>query len=315
MAEDVVSSEAPAVGADESDALRGTAGAVVAGLDGSAADDAVVDRAADEAAWLDAPLRLVSAVDPGLQLTPYEALATGSPSLADHLEEGAHHILERAVARVDERHPGLDVATAVPWGPPAAAVVRLSEGARRVVVGAPAHGRFQRFVMGSVALPVIAHAHCSVLVVPANTEVRPPRCVVVGVDGSEGCASAIDLALVTAEAAGCHVIAVLGWNIEVQEGVVVTEPGSPRWLDVEARHAARVHAVLDPLAAAHPGVPREVLVRHGASARALLEVASEQDADLLVVGSRGHGGFRGLLLGSVTRRVVQHADRVVAIAR
>jgi nucleotide-binding universal stress UspA family protein len=288
---------------------------VVAGVDGSTADDAVVDRAADEAAWLGAPLRLVSAVDPGLQLTPYEALATGSPSLADHLEEGAHHVLDRAVARVVQRHPGLDVATAVPWGPPAAAVVRLSDGARRVVVGAPAQGRFQRLVMGSVALPVIAHAHCPVLVVPADTEVRPPRCVVVGVDGSEGSARACDFALVTAAATGCHVIAVLGWNVEVQEGVVVTEPGSQRWLAVEARHAARVHAVLDPLAAAYPHVSVEVLVRHGASARALLEVASERDADLLVVGSRGHGGFRGLLLGSVSRRVVQHADRVVAVAR
>jgi len=44
-------------------------------------------------------------------------------------------------------------------------------------------------------------------------------------------------------------------------------------------------------------------------------VATDQEADLVVVGSRGLGGFRGLLLGSVTRRIVQHTDRVVAIAR
>ena len=130
----------------------------------------------------------------------------------------------------------------------------------------------------------------------------------------EGCASAVDLALVTAEAAGCHVIAVLGWNIEVQEGVVVTEPGSPRWLDVEARHAARVHAVLDPLAAAHPGVPREVLVRHGASARAPLRWRANGTPTSSSWGA-GATVASGLLLGSVSRRVVQHADRVVAIAR
>ena len=315
MTEHVVSSEAPTVAAEGADPTHGTTGAVVAGLDGSAADEAIVDRAADEAAWLGAPLRLVSAVDPGLQLTPYEAVATGSPSLADHLEEGAHHILARAAARVAERHPGLDVATAVPWGPPVATLVRLSEGARRVVVGAPGHGRLQRFVLGSVALPVVAHAHCPVVVVPEGTEVRVPRSIVVGVDGSAGSAGAVDLALVTAEATGSHVVAVLGWNLEVHEGVVVTEPGSHRWVVVEGRHAARVHAVLDPLAAAHPSVSVEVLVRHGTPAKAVLEVAAERDADLVVVGSRGHGGFRGLLLGSVSRRVVQHADRVVAIAR
>ena len=208
------------------DPPRGTAGTVIAGLDGSAADEPVVDRASDEAAWLGAPLRLVSAVDPGLQLTPYEALATGSPSLADHLEEGAHHVLERAAARVDERHPGLDVALAVPWGPPATTLVRLSDGARRVVVGAPGHGRLQRLFMGSVALPVVAHAHCPVVVVPATAEIREPRRIVVAVDGSEGSAEAIDLALATAEATGAHVVAVLGWNLEVHDGVVVSEPGS-----------------------------------------------------------------------------------------
>jgi nucleotide-binding universal stress UspA family protein len=114
MAEDVVSSEVPLTEDDRAERDVSTTGTVIAALDGSAADGPVVDWAADEAAWLDVPLRLVSVVDPGLQLTPYEALATGSPSLADHLEEGARHVLDRAVDRVRDRHPGLDVATAVP---------------------------------------------------------------------------------------------------------------------------------------------------------------------------------------------------------
>ena len=315
MAENVVTSESPSPEPDEARGPIGTAGAVLAALDGSAADGPVVDWAADEAAWLGAPLRLVSAVDPGLQLTPYEALATGSPSLADHLEEGARHVLDRAVDRVRDRHPGLDVATAVPWGPPAAAVVRFSEGARRVVVGAPARGRLERILLGSVALPVVAHARCPVVVVPAGTEVVPPRRIVVGVDGSEGSARAVELALVTAEANGSDVTVVLGWNLEVHEGVVVSEPGSARWVAVEQRHADRVHQVVDPLAAAHPDVRVEVHVRHGAPARVVLEEAAEREADLVVVGSRGFGGFRGLLLGSVSRHVVQHTERVVVIAR
>ena len=114
---------------------------MVVAVDGSAADEPVVDWAADEAARLGAPLRLVTVVDPQVQLSPYEALVSGAPSLAQHLEEGAHRILDRAVDRARARRDDVrDVATAVPWGPPAAALVRLSETAARVVVGAPGTG-------------------------------------------------------------------------------------------------------------------------------------------------------------------------------
>ena len=54
-------------------------------------------------------------------------------------------------------------------------------------------------------------------------------------------------------------------------------------------------------------------MRHGGPETAVLEAADELDADLVVVGSRGLGGFRGLLLGSVSRRVVERAHRVVVV--
>jgi nucleotide-binding universal stress UspA family protein len=56
-----------------------------------------------------------------------------------------------------------------------------------------------------------------------------------------------------------------------------------------------------------------ITVRHGAPAKAILEAGADLNAGLVVVGSRGRGGFRGLLLGSVSRRIVEHAGRVVAI--
>jgi nucleotide-binding universal stress UspA family protein len=289
-------------------------GAVVVAVDGSAADEAVVDWAADEAARLGAPLRLVSAVDPQVQLSPYETLVSGSPSLAEHLEEGAHRVLDRAADRARTRRPDLhDVGVAVPWGPPAAALVRLSENAARMVVGAPAHGRLERVLLGSVALPVLAHAHCPVAVVPSGTVVAAPRRVLVAVDGSQASSRAAELAFAVADAAGATVTCVLGWNIEVQDGVVVTERSSSRWEAVEERYSALGHRVADPLAAQHPGVPVDVVVRHGSPARAVVEVAEERDVDLVVLGRRGAGGFRGLLVGSVSRRVVEHAGRVVLV--
>ena len=295
--------------------LLGVTGAVVVAVDGSAADEPVVDWAADEAARISAPLRLVTVVDPQVQLTPYETLMAGSPSLAENLDAGARRILERAVERAVARREDLrDVATAVPWGPPAAALVRLSEGAARLVVGAPAGGRLERALLGSVALPVVAHARCPVAVVPSGTVVAPPRRVLVAVDGSETSGRAVDLAFRIADASGAGVTCVLGWNLEVHEGVVVTEPSSHRWAAVEQRYALLGHQVVDPVAARHPDVDVDVVVRHGAPARVVVETAVEVDADLLVIGSRGQGGFRGLLLGSVSRRVVENAGRVVLVA-
>lgn len=315
MAEDEVSTPLPtrASGGPGAEVI-GVDGAVVVAVDGSAADEPVVDWATDEAARLGAPLRLVTVVDPQIQLSPYEALVSGAPSLAQHLEEGAHRILDRAVDRARARRDDVgDVATAVPWGPPAAALVRLSEDAARVVVGAPARGRLERILLGSVALPVVAHAHCPVAVVPSDAVVVPPRRILVAVDGSEASTRAVETALAVAAASGGAVTCVLAWNLEIHEGVVVTERSSERWAAVEQRYSSLGHRAVDPAAARHPGVSVDILVRHGSAARAVVEVAAELDADLVVVGRRGSGGFRGLLLGSVSRRVVEHAGRVVLV--
>ncbi len=315
MAEHKVSTPLPTSSSGASgDEILGTSGAVVVGVDGSAADEAVVDWAADEAARLGAPLRLVTVVDPQVQLSPYETLVTGSPSLAEHFDEGARRILDRAVERARARRADLhDVAVAVPWGPPAAALVRLSENAARVVVGTPSRGRLERILLGSVALPVVAHARCPVAVVPSDTVVATPRRVLVAVDGSDASSRAVELGFSIAGAAGASVTCVLGWNLEVQDGVVVTERSSSRWEAVEERYTELGHRVADPVAARHPGVPVEVVVRHGSPARAVVEVAVERDVDLVVLGRRGAGGFRGLLMGSVSRRVVEHAGRVVLV--
>jgi nucleotide-binding universal stress UspA family protein len=321
MEDTVVTTPVPAPPAEaaadaaEGPAVSGSEGAVIVALDGASADGPVLDWAADEAARLGAPLRLVTAVDPGVQLTPYDAIATGSPSLTDQLDADAHRLLQAAVARARSRHADLDIASSAPWGPAAAAIVRLSAGARLVVVGSPAAGLLDRILLGSVALPVVAHASCPVAVVPADTVVAAPTRTVVGVDGSERSGRALELAMDMAEGTPATVTCVIGWNLEVQDGVVVTEPSSERWAAVEQRYTARAHHVVDPVAARHPGVPVTVEVRHGTASTVIREAATDLEADRIVVGSRGFGGFRGLLLGSVTRRVLEHAGRVVVVVR
>ena len=196
----------------------GATGAVVAGIDGSEADGPVTDWAADEAHRLGVPLRLVNAIDPGVQMTSYEVLATGSPSLGERLSQDAHLLLDAACARARARHPALDLAVSVPTGRAAAALVRLSDGALRMVVGGPARRHLERILLGSVALPVVAHAHCPVIVVPTGTTVATPQRVVVGIDDSERSGRAVEYALRTAAACGAALTCVLVWNLEVEEG-------------------------------------------------------------------------------------------------
>lgn len=300
----------------DSDEVHGAEGAVVVALDGSAADAPVTDWAADEAARLGVPLRLVTVVHPGVPLDPYEVVGSGSSGVAQHLDEDAHRILDRAVDRARARHGEVtDIATSVPPGPPAAALVRLSGNAARMVVGAPGRHRLDRILLGSVALPVVAHAHCPVVVVPADTVVVAPRRILVGLDGSEASARALDVALTIAGSSGAAVTGVLCWNLEVHEGAVVTDEAGEARAAVEQHYRAIGQRTVEPGAERHPGVDVDIEVRHGRPDEALVSAAAELEADLVVVGSRGHGGFRGLLLGSVSRRVVERAPCVVAVVR
>jgi nucleotide-binding universal stress UspA family protein len=314
MAEDVARTTATGDRPTGVEQRRHLSGVVVVGLDGSAADEAVTDWAVAEAERAGRPVRLMHAVEPGYQLTPWDAVLGEMPSLSERLRAGGRAVVAAAAERVAGSHPSLTVDQCVEWGSPAAALVGLSQHASWLVLGAPQRHGLERVLLGSVALAATSHAHCPVAVVPAGRPVRVPRRVVVGVDGSTGSARAARLALATAARTGGTVTCVVAWSVEVIDGVVVTEPGSEHWAEVEARYARLVRDVIDPIAADHPDVPVDVVVRHGSASRTVVEVAAERDADLVVVGSRGRGGFAGLLLGSVSRGVVERAGTVVAVA-
>ncbi|HVV36146.1 MAG TPA: universal stress protein [Acidimicrobiales bacterium] len=133
--------------------------------------------------------------------------------------------------------------------------------------------------------------------------------IVVGVDGSDGSVRALRWAIAEAASHRARVIAVHAWE-EPFLGELATkhEYESVR---VECEHQAK-DVVKDTIARAggeHASV--EFLVLHGTPAEMLLTAARE--ADLLVVGSRGRGGFASLMLGSVSLRCAQHAPCPVVI--
>ena len=183
-----------------------------------------------------------------------------------------------------------------------------------MVVGAPARGRLGRTLLGSVAFPVVAGARCPVVVVPADAVVAPPRHLVVGVDGGEPSVRAVELALsIAKDAKGARVTCVLGWNLGGVGGAVVTEPSSEPWTAVERRLAVFGHRKVRPVAVRYPGIRVNIVTRYGSPARAVVDAAVDVDADLVVVGSRGLGGLRGRVLGSVSRQVVERAQHVVIV--
>ena len=133
--------------------------------------------------------------------------------------------------------------------------------------------------------------------------------IVVGVDGSESAQAALRFALGEARLRGTTVRAVAAWHLATGGGAF--DPALVGDLDRDAREALeRALAAAEEDAA---GVEVESVVREGAPARVLVEEADA--AELLVVGSRGLGGFRGLLLGSVSQQCSHHAPCPVVIVR
>lgn len=130
--------------------------------------------------------------------------------------------------------------------------------------------------------------------------------IVVGVDGSASAAAALRWAVDEAGRHDATVVAVLAWSYldQRQEG----EPFDPSYGEDEARDQLRTS-----IESIGPRLSIDQHVVCDLPAPALLEAGS--DADLLVVGARGLGGFKGLLLGSVSERVLEHAPCPVAVVR
>jgi nucleotide-binding universal stress UspA family protein len=137
--------------------------------------------------------------------------------------------------------------------------------------------------------------------------------IVVGVDGSDGGRRALAWAVKEAERWGATLVAAHAWSLPmlaIPTGMAPL-PTMPETDEMSGAAEAVVDQVLAEALEGHPGVAVEKVIVEGPAATLLLDLAKE--ADLLVVGSRGHGGFIGLLLGSVTQHVVHHTTAPVVV--
>jgi nucleotide-binding universal stress UspA family protein len=134
---------------------------------------------------------------------------------------------------------------------------------------------------------------------------RPPR-VVVGVDGSESSKRALAWAAYIADSTGAVVEAVTSWMFPLSYGWAVALTESP----ADSMEKVLTETVDEIFGPQRPDDMR-LIIREGHAAKVLLDVS--EGAVMLVVGSRGHGGFAGLLLGSVSASVAEHATCPVLV--
>ncbi|MGK5739816.1 universal stress protein [Micromonospora sp. URMC 103] len=271
---------------------------VVAGVDGSPASLGAAEEAARAAVLRARPLHLVHGylhpLGYGVPVNPYD-LGVPAPT------EAAQAMLERVAGDLAGRWPGLRVEVRQVPGGPGATLVEESSRAELVVVGSRGLGGFTGLLLGSVGTQVAAHARCPVLVVrPAGEPVRAEGPVLVGVDGSEPAELAVGYAADEAARRGAALVLV---HVAPDEGTR-TPDGDPDAVLATAIAAAR---------GSHPGLTVTArTIRADSPARALVEASG--DAALAVVGTRGRGGFTGMLLGSVSQALVQHARCPVLVA-
>ncbi|MGC9671218.1 universal stress protein [Planosporangium sp. 12N6] len=146
------------------------------------------------------------------------------------------------------------------------------------------------------------------------TDIKNDRRIVVGVDGSESSTLALRWAIRQAELTGAAVEAIYAWEIPTYAGMApMVETGAEPELLAKAGEQVLADALAEVAADRQPRATVDTRVVAGHPAFALIQAA--EGADLLVVGSRGHGGFMGALLGSVSQYCVHHATCPVVVIR
>lgn len=231
--------------------------------------------------------------------------------LAQQAAEGIVAEARRVALSVDSE---LQVSTETVPESAAAVLVGLSRTARMVVLGASGVGALGGVVVGSAVPTVVSQAHCPVAVVRERDGTVPAKGpVVVGVDGSPNSEQAVGLAFEEASFRGAPLVAVHAWSDVTYEYVHGTAQFLPPWDYIEPEQQRLLAQRLAGRQERHPDVEvRRRLVRSNPR-DALLE-ESEQ-AQLVVVGSRGRGGFKGLLLGSTSQALVRRARCPVLVVR
>jgi nucleotide-binding universal stress UspA family protein len=298
--------------------MQSQAGRIVVGYDGSEAAGVALDWAAAEAQRRHSPLTVLHVLD-HVEVTPAPIGVTPWPQVTDEM---INRIAADGALRARKNADSIDIASVAAFGQAAHTLITAAHDAELLVVGTRGHGDLTGVILGSVSLAVSGHARCPTVVVRGDSSLLPGphRPVVVGVDDSPGAEAALQFAARTAADTGARLIVVSGYHpalLQVWTGVVAstveTQP-DPGYVDASRAAAEKVAADAARSAReAHPGLDVTEQVRQGPAAGVI--AAATYQAGLAVVGSRGRGGFAGLVLGSVSHRLMHTARCPVVVVR
>lgn len=287
---------------------------IVVGVDGSDSARHAVRWAAAEAVRRSAGLRLVQTFV--VPTSGYPGFLVRLDELRAGIRAQGEQWLSEAAAVAETEAPGLAVEQVLVEGNVVPVLVRQSKETDLVVLGSRGLGAFTGMLVGSTAVALAAHGHSPVAIVrgpghDADPPVEGP--VVVGLDGSPASAAAIGPAFEEASLRAVPLLAVRVWNdLSVENPAymygITLDPA-----DIEKEEHRLLTEQLSGWQEKYPDVRVERIVARGRTARRLLDHCAR--AQMVVVGSRGRGGFTGMLLGSTSRALITHAPCPVLVVR
>lgn len=283
---------------------------ILVAVDGSSESDAAVRWATHEAQLRDLPITLAHVVVPVVTSWPVRSLQA---EFNEWQEDNARQVLAQAHKMLqstlgESELP--DVRTEVLHDYAVPGLVSAAKTAEMIVVGSRGLGAFGRAVLGSVSSGVLHHARCPVAIVHADEAQSPDATspVLLGIDGSPASEAATALAFEEASRRHVELVVLHAWS-----DVGVFPMLGMDWHEYEDEG----HEILGERLAGWQEQYPDVVVRRrivcDRPARWLIE--ESQQAQLVVVGSHGRGGFPGMLLGSVSSAVAQSAKTPVIVVR
>lgn len=274
---------------------------IVVGFDGSSDSERALDWAITAARQRKSPLHLIA------------VLGYGAPRwLPERVEEARRRAVEQLSAD-GEMPAATAVSVATPEEDPATyALLQRVSDAQLVVLGARGHGALSGLMLGSMSQHLSLHAECPVVVVREQHDVKANR-IVLGFDNSPGGQRAAEFGFEAASLSAAPLIVIHGWRYSTAGSAGLFVPIAPDIAEEIDAERAAMRKALSEWRHKYPdvGVTLEAIPVHPTR---VLSDASEHAA-LVVVGSRGRGAFKGMLLGSVSQGLLHHAACTVAIVR
>ncbi|MEV6715427.1 universal stress protein [Lentzea sp. NPDC051208] len=289
--------------------MKAPSAPIVVGVDGSASALSAVTWAAQECARHKVPLRLVHAYVLPTRGYP-EIILTGS-EIRRAMESLGREKLDEATAAARAAAPDVELTTEIVCCGSTTLLIEESKSARLVVVGSQGLGTVTGMIVGSTALALAAHGKSPVVVVRGTAVSDGP--VVVGVDGSPTSEAALAFAFETASMRDAQLTVVMCWTDFMVESAYTASRFTVDWGQVEADERRLLAQRLAGWQEKYPDVQVHPVVVRDRPVRALMRYGAE--AQLVVVGSHGHGGFAGMLLGSTSQALVYNAPCPLAIVR